>query len=159
MPHADNPTSLPSIFTCGDTLAFTINAPPDHLASDGWTLGYSLNLPGSTSTPITFNASASGDNFAVSVAPSTTDDWAAGDYIWHSFLTKSSDRYQYQSGAIQLQANPAAAFGGTHASRTLAIIEAALENRLPRGLESYSIQGQQIIKIQLNKLFELRAYY
>jgi len=140
-------------------LAFSITAPSDHLASDGWTLGYALNLPGATSTPITFNASADGDNYAISIAASTTDDWTAGNYLWHSFFTKASARYQFESGSIDLLPNPAAAYGSTHASRTLALIETAIEGRIPRGLESYSIQGQQIVKIQIYRLKQLRDEY
>lgn len=159
MPHSDSLTALPLTFTVGDTLAFTITAPAGHLASDSWTLGYSLQLPGSTATPITFNASASGDNYSVTVAASTTDDWTAGKYLWHSFLTKALTRYQHESGTITLLPNPAAAYGATHATRTLALIETAIEGRIPRGLESYSIQGQQIVKITISKLRELREYY
>jgi hypothetical protein len=55
--------------------------------------------------------------------------------------------------------NPAIALGGTHATRTLAIIEAALEGRLPRGLETYVIDGQSIAKIPLETLHRMRSYY
>ncbi len=71
----------------------------------------------------------------------------------------SSQRYTVGNGTVKLVANPAAAYGTTHASRTLAIIETALEGRLPRGLEMYTIGGQQVQKLTHEALSRLRDKY
>ena len=47
----------------------------------------------------------------------------------------------------------------THAERMLALIEAALEGRIPRGLESTNIDGQQIDRIPIVQLETLRQKY
>ena len=47
----------------------------------------------------------------------------------------------------------------THAERMLALIEAALEGRIPRGLESTNIDGQQIDRIPIAQLHALRVKY
>lgn len=47
----------------------------------------------------------------------------------------------------------------THASRTLALLEAAIEGRLPGGTASYSIGGRNIAKIPLAELHSLRLKY
>lgn len=41
----------------------------------------------------------------------------------------------------------------------LALIEAALEGRVPRGLESTTIDGQQITRIPIVQLHSLRQKY
>lgn len=47
----------------------------------------------------------------------------------------------------------------THASRTLALIEAAIEGRIPAGLSMTIINGQNITRIPLEQLCQLRNEY
>jgi hypothetical protein len=47
----------------------------------------------------------------------------------------------------------------THAQRMLALIETALEGRIPRGLENTIIDGQQLDRIPLTQLHALRQKY
>ena len=50
-------------------------------------------------------------------------------------------------------------FGDTHASRMLALVEAALEGRIPQGLELTIINGQNITRIPVSQLSALRDKY
>ena len=59
---------VPAKFTAGDTQKFKQSF-ADYPASDGWTLTYTLVKTG---TYITFDASASGDEYLVNVAKATT---------------------------------------------------------------------------------------
>ncbi len=153
------PTTEPSLIVIGDTVQWTTTV-PDYPATDGWTLKYSFQLPGSAATPISITATTSGAGYAVSVAASTSDDWTAGAYVWTKFVDGvSSERHVVGNGTVSLVPNPAAAMGTTHATRTLAIIEAALEGRLPRGLEMYTIDGQQVQKLTHEALSRLRDKY
>ena len=47
----------------------------------------------------------------------------------------------------------------THAERTFAVIEAALEGRLTKDLESYQIAGRSISKIPVETLMKMRGRY
>lgn len=106
----------------GDTLQFT-TAVPDYPASDGYTLTYRL-VPRVAGTAITFDATASGDDYAISVAAAATSAWAAGEYAWHAYVTKDGARYTQGSGQITILPDPAAVAAGTD-SRTQAEIALA----------------------------------
>ena len=59
------------------------------------------------STVITITASASGDDFLVSVGQSTTASYTAGDYRWQAYITRNSDseRLTIDSGTFEVVAN------------------------------------------------------
>src|SRR4030095_419425 len=132
----------PSRIVAGDSVAWTKT-----ITSYAGTLTYSLQLFGSIELPITFAASGGGPNYFVTLDDSITATWKPGRYIWTSYISDGVDRHTVGGGELVVLSNPALAFGATHATRTLAIIEAAIEGRLPRGLETYSIDGQSIAKI------------
>jgi hypothetical protein len=148
------PSIEPATIVAGDSVAWTKS-----ITSYAGTLSYSLQLFGSTDTPILFSASGSGPNYSVTLAPALTALWKPGRYIWTSYIDDGTNRHSVDGGEMVVLSNPAAAFGATHATRTLAIIEAALEGRLPRGLETYVIDGQSIAKIPLETLVRLRSVY
>jgi len=153
------PSIEPTIIVAGDTVQWTKSI-PDYPATDGWTLTYDFQLPGSTASPITFNASSSGAGYSVTLAKGTTDDWTTpGDYLWTSTVGNGTARHTVERGTVTIVSDPAAAYGATHATRTLAIIELALEGRLPRGLEMYTIGGQQVQRISSEALSRLRDKY
>lgn len=148
------PNTEPSTIVAGDSVAWTKT-----VTSYAGTLTYSLQFFGSTDLPITFAATGGGPNYSVALDDSVTATWKPGRYIWTSYISDATDRHVVGGGEIQVLANPALAFGATHATRTLAIIEAAIEGRLPRGLETYSIDGQSIAKIGIEALVRLRSIY
>ncbi len=152
------PTTEPSTIVAGDTVQWTKSI-ADYLATDGWTLSYSFRIPGSAATPITFDADPDGANYSVDQDPSTTADWPPGAYVWTSYVDDGTHRHTVGTGPVTIFASPEEALGTTHASRTLAIIEAALEGRLPRGLEMYTIDGQQVQKLTHEALSRLRDKY
>ena len=157
------PTTEPQTIVAGDTLTFT-KAIANYLPSDGWTLNYSLQgatLAGSNSGLIEFDSDTNtGSVYEISVAASTTDDWAPGDYRWTAYVTGgSSERYTVGTGTLTVLPDPASAVPTSHAVRTLALIEAALEGRIPRGLEQTIIDGQTLIRIPLPELSRLRDKY
>jgi hypothetical protein len=138
----------------GDSVAWTTT-----ITSYAGTLNYSLQLFGSTDSPITFAAAGGGPNYSVALDDSVTATWKPGRYIWTAWIADATDRHTVRNGEIQVLANPALAFGATHATRTLALIEAAIEGRIPRGLETYAIDGQSIAKIPIEGLIRLRSVY
>jgi len=144
----------PCTIVAGDSVAWTKT-----ITSYAGTLNYSLALFGSTDAPILFAGVGTGPNYSINLAPGVTANWAPGRYTWTSYIDDGTNRHAIDSGEMVVLANPAIAQTGTHATRTLAIIEAALEGRLPRGLETYVIDGQSIAKIPLEALVRLRSVY
>jgi len=158
------PTTEPLIIVAGDTLTFTkvvANYPP----SDGWTLNYALQgktLAGSYSaSPITFaSATSTGSTYSISVAKTTTSAYAPGDYRLTGYVTGgTSERHTVVSLDVVIIPDPSAAVPTSHAVRTLALIDAAIEGRVPAHLTETIIDGQTIIRLPLDRLIELRAKY
>lgn len=153
------PTSEPTRFTAGETLAWTKQL-TDYPAGT-YTLKYALQAVGAAL--ITITATASGTDHAVTVTAATTANYAPGVYTWASYAESGSgaslERYLIERGEFTILPNPLAALGSTHASRTLALIEAALEGRIPRGLETTSIDGQSLSRMPIAELHRLRDKY
>jgi hypothetical protein len=149
-------TSEPDSVTAGETIAW-IKALADYPASS-FTLKYALQRAGADLISIT--STASGAAHAVLVAATASLLWTPGPYVWTSFTEGAgSTRYTVERGIISVLASPLAALGSTHATRTLALIEAALEGRIPRGLESTNIDGQQLDRMPIADLEKLQVRY
>lgn len=106
------PTNEPSLIYAGDTLAFSKSL-PDFPASAGWTLTYYLLK---TSTSISFAASASGDDYSISVPAATTSAWTSGDYDWFAEISKGSssvvERYNVAQGHVRIKKSAASSSTG-----------------------------------------------
>lgn len=116
---ADIPSTEPAVFTAGDTLKFTRSL-ADYPASEGWVLSYTLV---NATAKISFSASASGDDYLVNVAVSTTAAWVAGDYSWVSRVTKAAEVFTVSNGTLTILPNLAAvgvtAFDGRSNARII----------------------------------------
>jgi hypothetical protein len=112
----------------GDSLQFSVSV-PDYPATGGYTLTYRL-VPRGAGSVITFNATASGDEYAVSLAAAATAAWTAGEYSWHSYVTLAGARYTVGTGQLKVLPDPAAMAAGTdtrsQAQIALAAAKAAL---------------------------------
>jgi hypothetical protein len=84
---ADIPTIEPSSANAGDTWRWTRTL-ADYPASAGWALSYTLI---NAAAKITINATASGDDHAVTVAAATTGGYAAGTYDWRARVTRTGE--------------------------------------------------------------------
>ena len=153
--------SLENTVYAGDTLEFTSSV-PDHPASDGWTLKYRL-APRATGAEIDITATASGDDYLISVSAATTAGWVAGWYTYTAFVEKASERYTVERGQMQvLPASTTLADGTdtrTHARKVLDAIEAVLENRATLDQESYAINGRSLKRMPIADLLKLRQLY
>lgn len=151
--------SEPTRLVSGDTWEWN-RALTDYPASAGWVLTYAFR---SASAYFNVTASADGDNHAVSVATTTTDDIAKGRYYWQSYATKGSERYTVGSGVLEVAANfagtAAASDQRTHARKMLEAIEAVLEDRASNDVMEYSIGGRSLKRIPRAELMRLHAYY
>lgn len=153
MPRA---TNEPSLITAGNSLAWFVSF-PDYPPADGWTLSYDLTGPTTQLAPTTVN----GTGYQVAVLATTTAAWTPGDCLLTAFVSRSggAERHVLYSVAAQILPNPVAAAPSTHAQRCLALIEAAMEGRIPRGLEETTIDGQMISRSPMAQLFDLHEKY
>lgn len=146
----------PSFFTAGETVEWT-KALPDY-PSGTWTLKYALQAPGRTLIAVTA-ANEPDLSYSIAILAATSASYAAGSYTWTAYVEAGPARHVVARGSISILASPLAMLGSTHATRMLALIEAALEGRIPNGLESTNIDGQQIDRIPVIRLHELREQY
>jgi hypothetical protein len=127
----------------------------DYPASE-WALTYYLRKDGATATR--FSAAADGDSYLVTVAAATTAAYASGIYGFIGWVIKGTEKFEIFNSMIEVLPNPtnsSAYDPRSHSRRVLDLIEAAMEGRIPNGMESYSIGGRSINKIPLNQLREL----
>ena len=135
----------PRYAQAGDTLAWNV-ALPDYPATL-WTLGYTII---NAAAKITVTATASGDEFAVSVPAATTATWAAGDYTWVATVSSGVDRYTVGRGEMTVTPDLAAQTSGFDARSTarkaLDDLRAALASWLATkgAVQAYTIDGVQM---------------
>jgi len=162
------PTGEPTLLTAGDTWRWRVADHPDFPQSEGWTLKY--RLAGVTVLSITATWQTSGDDanyWLVSVDATSTDhEVEAGRYRLFGYFEGSGSYagrlHQVYNDVVTVGADPRQAEDGdlqTHAERTLAVIEAALEGRLTSDIESYQIAGRAVSKIPIEQLTRLRGQY
>jgi hypothetical protein len=162
------PTGEPTLLTAGDTWRWRVADHPDYPYSEGWTLKYRL----SGVTVLSFSATwqTSGDDanhWLVSVASTSTDtEVTAGRYRLFGYMegsgTYAARLHEVYDDVVVVGNDPRQATAGsfqTHAERTLAVIEAALEGRLDTDIESYQIAGRAVSKIPVVELMKLRGRY
>lgn len=108
-------------------------------------------------------ATVSGSEFRVAMLGSVTDTMPPGRWYWSAYLVRTSDssRVQVDDGEVIVEANRQtnAADTRSHARRTLDAIEAAIEGRATDTVQSYTIGGRQINKMDAKELMTWRNYY
>lgn len=149
------PTTEPARLAAGDTWLWTKSL-PTFPATEGWTLSYSLVGP----KALSFDATADGAGYSVSV-PVATTKIPAGTYRWASYVTLAGVRHQVESGILIVEPNLAGVTAGavseSFAVRTLRLIEAAIEGRIPAGLEEYQVAGKMVKHMSMRDLLAART--
>ena len=108
--------TAPNRLHAGDTLDFTVSV-PDYPPAAGWTLKLRLVARAQGGQTATITASAEGDLYRLQAGPSTTANWPAGAYGWHTWVEKVGARVtlegtQYQ-GELTVLPDPSAIAAGT----------------------------------------------
>ena len=83
-------------------------------------------------------------------------------YDFIGVVSKAAEKFIVFDGVLEVLTNPASASAydpRSHARKVLDLIEAAMEGRIPNGMESYTIGGRSINKIPLKELRELYDRY
>ncbi len=157
------PTTEPATIVVGDLLQWKRTDLGADYANGSYTLSYKARLEGTGSTVITITASASGDDYLVSVGQSTTASYTAGDYRWQAYITRDSDseRLTIDSGTFEVVANRSASTADprSHAKTMLDKIESILEGRADGDVSAYSINGRSLTKLDITELLMWRDRY
>ena len=156
-------TTEPAEIVSGDTLIWKRTDLGTDYANGSHTLSYKARLEGTGSPVITITASASGDDYLVSVAAGTTASYSTGVYRWQAYITRTSDsaRVTIDSGTFEVLPNRSAntADPRSHAKTMLDKIESVLSGRADGDVASYSINGRALTKIGVEELMAWRDRY
>ena len=153
---AQIPSDEPDQITAGTTVYWTKYF-PGYPASQ-FALKYSLQRVGGIIT-IAAAQNGTGDDFLISLDAITTGNYPPGCYTWTAYVEEGASRTGLARGTMSVLPSPLMALGTTHATRMLALIEAALEGRIPNGLENTNIDNQEIQRIPIAKLSQLQRIY
>ncbi len=156
---AATPTTEPTEIIAGDTLKFRREDLSADYPASAWTLTYNLRGP----SQINLTANADDDYFEVSVTAAGTADYKPGKYWWAAFVTKSPERYQVDSGTLEIKqdfASKVEGFDGrTHVKRTLDAVEAVIEGRATRAQMALTMGGKAVSMWSPEQLLAFRARY
>lgn len=154
--------------TAGDTVSFAVS-PSECSPADGWALAYRLFGPIGAAAPagidVALAVAVDGSAWTATLtAAQTTPVVADGTYRLTGRATNAttSEARSVYNGTLRILANPTTATPSTlvtHNERTLALIEAAIERRVPADMQSYQIDGRVVTKIPIKELLGLRAHY
>ena len=167
------PTGPPSTIYAGDSVRFRLADHADYPQSEGWDLQYDLQGISRLldNTDITVVWQSSGDDaqhWLVTITAAKTAALTPGRYRLIGRFSGSGtyagrrETLDELDTVVVVEPNAATAAAGdlqTHAEKTLAVIEAALEGRLTSDLESYQIAGRAVNKIPIRELTRLRGRY
>lgn len=151
------PSCEPTELVAGDSWQWDRTV-SDFPPSAGWSLAYRFNGP--AAFEVAASTSAAGDFFAVRAPAVDNATRAAGAYRVAGFVTRGGERFTVFEGVVTVRENLAtAAASQTHAERTLAVLQAAIEGRLTADVEEYEIAGRSVKKIPMPELVRLRNVY
>lgn len=132
----------PISFVAGDTVKWkkSVSGFP---ASEGWTLSYALVKDG---VQITFNASADGDDYAVTISAEISAGYTPGVYAYQAKVSYGTEAATVATGRIEIKPTFAAQSSGYDARSFAKKMVDALETLFPvlaaKGFASYSIAGR-----------------
>ena len=150
----------PTEIVAGDFLAWKRTDLNADYANSAYTLKYVLRLQGSGSTEIEITATASGDDYLVSVASATTASYSVGRYDYQAYLTRNADseRITIKSAEMVVVANRDTATTDPidHLRQRLNNLDAAILTLSQKTASSYSIAGRSMTYSDLPELMRMR---
>jgi len=161
---ANIPEQEPTEIRAGDILQWKRTDLHKDYPNDEYTLKYTATIYHSNHADIDITASASGNDYLVSVASATTVNYGVGEYDWQAYIIRNSDseRITIDSGhwTIVDDYDSSNADVRVHAQKMLDHIESFLETKAGNGdVSSYSIGGRSLSKFSFEEITNLRNYY
>jgi len=146
----------PSILQAGITASWSY-ALPSHYSNCDFT--YILQGPGK----IEINATVSGGEIHVNETAAATKQWVPGVYRFQLIAAAGADRHIAQTGTVEIKPDfgdlPANHDFRDHDEKMLDAIKSVLEGRIPKDVESYTIDGRSLARIPIAELMKLKRTY
>ncbi len=149
-------TALPDRFSAGTTVVYRRSL-ADFPASSGCTLALYLAGPASAH----FDGVADGDDFVVTLAADKTDDLPAGIYRWEERAAIAGGTPErVAGGVVTVEPDLATASGATLQDPDeieLAAVRARISEITTSGIQSYGLDGAQVMAPELRSLHAREA--
>lgn len=158
-PNAFTPCEgVPTRLVAGDFWTWRADTFAADYPDPDYALEYSL-APRAGGDPITAAATPDFEGWLVSKTSASTATAKVGFYSWTLTATRASDgaRAAIGNGTVEVAANPATAAVASNARKQLVAIDAVLEGRITKDVESYSIEGRALTRIPFVELRIMRA--
>lgn len=157
---AEIPTTEPAEIVAGDTLRFKISL-ADYLASDGWTLSYSLR---NAANHYDFSGTADGADHLVEVVASDTATWAPGDYQYAGYVASGAQRHTVRRGTLKIVgdfSNLVPHEFRSRAAKAVDDLKDALATFKATGgrVRRYSIAGRDVEFESLGEMLKLLSFW
>ncbi|WP_394651835.1 hypothetical protein [uncultured Acinetobacter sp.] len=152
-------TCFPKTITAGITLNFRVNLTA-YPASSGWLLVAYLR----GNATIDLQSQVDGNQHLFNIPAQVTKNYKAGHYGYSLRAIHSTGLIdEIESGVVEIKADLASLTDNTdlrsHAQKTLAAIEAVIENRATLDQERYRINNRELYRTPFDTLVKLRGFY
>jgi hypothetical protein len=117
-----------------------------------YTLTYKARIAGGGFPNISLTATASGDNYLVTITSTASAQFVVGDYKWQSLLGEGEWKVVSDVGASTADFR-------THAAIMVAKIESLLIGKADADVANYSIAGRSLTKLSMSELIEARDMF
>ena len=152
----------PTSFMAGDTIQWKI-APSLYPTSEGWACTYQFRGPSTQ----TITATVSNSVYNLSLSATLSAALVPGEYWLFGFVSLAGEQHKFYEGRVTVYANQrtltGAYDGRTHAEKTLAAIEAAIEGNASREEKMYLVRtgdGERRIEFcDKMELIKMRGFY
>lgn len=155
--NAFTPTEgVPTRLVAGDFWTWRADTFATDYPSPDYELNYSL-APRAGGAQVTAWATSDAEGWLVK--KTATSSAKAGFYSWVLTVTRVFDgaRLVIANGTVEVAANPNTDAVATNARKQLDAIDAVLEGRITKDVESYSIEGRALTRIPFAELRIMRA--
>ncbi len=162
---ANYPSQEPETLVVGDRWVWQRPDLVTDYPTDQYALTYEFHIDsgGGGNHKFTITATETTTAYIVEVASTITDDYAADQYKWYAFITRTADsqRVAVDNGMTTLVANFADTNADlrTHAKKVLDAVQAVIENRATIDQSSFSIAGRSLSRMSIDELFLVRDRY
>lgn len=160
-PLTDIREGEPTRLVAGDTWTWMrSDLAADYPVAD-WSLAYKMRREGD-GTVKTIAATGSGTVYTAATTHTDSSAYTAGTWHWDAYMTRTSDsaRVRVATGVLTVEANASSASDPrSHAAKVLSSIEALIEGRATKDVNSYSVAGRSLSKMTPQELMQWRDYY
>lgn len=158
MAEFDKVTEIPVLLTSGDSVEMELGLSVDYPAGV-YEMALTARLNGGSGAgadilSVAFAASGTLQTGTLDTAGKTPGPWS-----WSLRATNGAVTQTVGRGTLNILADPASADARSHAERMLDAIEARLEGRATKDVNSYAIAGRSLQHMSVDELMKWRSHY